>query len=111
MTPYRCPTSCDEDCEINGWGCHEAHDVPSHREHDVDACEGRALAGNLRHLVDAGWQARFGRHPVPHAGLEWYYTELAPHATIGVWIFHGVSPGEAVFRAREWAESSGIRLT
>jgi hypothetical protein len=63
--PYRCPTSCDEDCEINGWGCHECHGVPTRREHDPEACEARMLAGNLRWLLDEGWQAELARVSSP----------------------------------------------
>jgi hypothetical protein len=53
-TPYRCPTPCDEDCELNGWGCHEAHGERKRWEHDAEACEARMLAGSLRWLLGAG---------------------------------------------------------
>lgn len=105
-TPYRCSTPCDEDCEINGWGCHEAHGEPKRQEHDPAGCEGRALAGSLRQLIDAGWKVRLGRHPVPHDGLEWYYAEPVDRSGAS-WVFHGVSPGEAIARAREWSEREG----
>jgi hypothetical protein len=101
--PYTCPTLCDTDCEVNGWGCHEAHDVPSHREHDPAGCEGRQLADNLRSLIDAGWKIQFGKHSAGHQGpyaLEPYYvTSVAEPMFSRVW--HGVSPGDAVARARQ----------
>jgi hypothetical protein len=34
----RCPTPCDDDCEVGPRGCHEVHDVPSHRSHDPEEC-------------------------------------------------------------------------
>ena len=101
---YTCPTPCDTDCEINGWGCHEAHDVPPHREHDPAGCEGRQLASNLRSLIDAGFKVQFGRHPVAHQGryaLEPYYVREADEMVDRIW--HGVGPGEAAARARQAA--------
>ena len=34
-----CPTPCDEDCELRPDGCHESHNVPSHRSHSPIECE------------------------------------------------------------------------
>lgn len=95
---YRCPTPCDPDCEINGWGCHEAHGYPTHREHDPGECEARALAGNLRWLVDAGWMVTVARHRDPLHILEPYYARLAAEDREGhAW--PGVSPGDVVAKA------------
>jgi hypothetical protein len=105
-----CPTPCDTDCEVNGWGCHEAHDVPGHRAHDPGACEARQLAANLRNLIDAGWKVQFGKHPVPHQGryaLEPYYVMHAADPMFSR-IWHGVTPGEAVARARECSEQGSV---
>lgn len=33
-----CPTPCDADCELGADGCHEAHEVPSHRGHQPHGC-------------------------------------------------------------------------
>lgn len=63
--PYSCPTPCDPDCEINGWGCHEAHDVPSHRVHGTEECKAMTLAANLRTLVESGWLVQFGESRGP----------------------------------------------
>jgi hypothetical protein len=105
--PYRCPTPCDDDCEINGWGCHEAHDVPSHWDHDPEACEARALAGNLRWLADNGWQFQYGRlrdrtEPQP------YWACLTNAPTLKFQRQDGVSLGEVALRAREWAQQRGV---
>lgn len=99
---YRCPTHCDEDCEINGWGCHECHDIPSHREHDPEACEARMLAGNLRALVDGNWQAQFGRL-TDAAAVERYWVQLV-NLSLSFKRFDGVSPGDVAAQARAWAE-------
>lgn len=104
--PYRCPTSCDDDCEINGWGCHEAHDVPTHREHDPGACEARTLEASLRWLLEAGWQIRLQRHDVP----ERFYSVLLQSDT-QAWSCGGVSPGEVLAKAREWSEQEGATPT
>lgn len=102
---YNCPTPCDEDCEINGWGCHEAHDIPSHHEHDPADCEGRMLAANLRCLIDAGLLVTFGAYPERSlVRLEKYYVKVAEREALTARIYHGVTPGDAVARARQSAE-------
>ena len=45
---YTCPTPCDTDCEINGWGCHEQHLPRWKREHDPDECERTQRNGRRR---------------------------------------------------------------
>lgn len=32
---YICPTICDDDCDAT---CHEAHEVPWKRQHNVEGC-------------------------------------------------------------------------
>jgi hypothetical protein len=90
--PHTCPTLCDTDCEVNGWGCH-----------DPAGCEGRQLADKLRALIDAGFKIQFGKHPVAHQGrdaLEPYYVlDVSDPMYSRIW--HGVSPGDAVARARQ----------
>lgn len=99
--PYRCPTSCDEDCEINGWGCHECHDVPSHREHDPEACEARMLAANLRWLLDAGWLVTFGRYQEPlHDPAEPWFGRIVS-ARRDMHYLNGVSPGDIAAKCVE----------
>jgi hypothetical protein len=105
--PYRCPTLCDDDCEINGWGCHEGHDVQSHREHDASACEALALAGNLRWLADNGWQFQYGRLR-DRAAIEPYWACLTNAPTLKFQRQEGVSLGEVALRAREWAQQRGV---
>lgn len=100
--PYRCPTPCDGDCEINGWGCHECHDVPSHREHDPEACEARQLAGNLRWLADSGWQFQFGRLR-DRLAIEPYWAHLVS-SSLTYQRQDGVSLGDVAAKAREWAQ-------
>lgn len=100
--PYRCPTPCDEDCEISGWGCHECHDVPSHRGHDPGACEARMLAANLRVLVDGGWQAQFGRL-TDTAAVERHWVHLV-NPSLRFKRFDGVGPGDVAAQARAWVE-------
>lgn len=97
--PYICPTPCDTDCEINGWGCHEAHHIPSHREHDPGACEARMLAGNLRWLVDDGMEVEFGCYPDPREKLERYYVRAGRREDSLRYVFHGVNPGDAIAKA------------
>lgn len=117
--PYRCPASCDEDCEINGWGCHEAHGVPSHREHDVEACEARTLAGNLSWLLAAGLDVQVapcggaGRCCGDTAG-RFAVRAAVPDPVAALPLPGGVeshghaSPGEALAFARDWCEREGI---
>jgi hypothetical protein len=105
-TPYRCPTSCDEDCEINGWGCHECHDVPSHREHEPEACEARMLAGNLRALWDAGHEVEvFKMWPAADPLTPWHC--LLRRERRHVRGFTSVSPGAALAEAVEWSRQEG----
>lgn len=101
--PYRCPTPCDPDCEINGWGCHEAHAMPVQRVHEPEACEARALAGNLRWLVDNGWQFQFGRLR-DRLTVQPYWAHLV-NCSLKYQRQDGVSLGDVAFMAREWAEA------
>lgn len=99
--PYRCPTSCDEDCEINGWGCHECHDIPAHREHDPEACEARMLAGNLRSLLDGGHAVELVRHPEVPERLEPVRIQVRKGAA---WtVRFGAGAGDALAKAVEWS--------
>jgi hypothetical protein len=41
----RCPTVCDDDCELGPAGCHERHLVATQRDHDPGDCERRRAAG------------------------------------------------------------------
>lgn len=105
-TPYRCPTPCDEDCEINGWGCHECHDVPSHRTHDVDGCEARMLAGSLQWLADAGFDVVTGTAKAP--GATAFYVALEHLDFDEPEEFKGGSIGGVMAAAQEWAERKGM---
>lgn len=108
-TLYRCPTPCDDDCEINGWACHEAHDVRSHWEHDPEACEARQLAGNLRWLLDAGWRVAFDRYPEPHDPVQpWYLQMVIVGDTRDMHCLDGVSPGDLAARAVERSQGEGV---
>ena len=104
--PYRCPTPCDDDCEISGWGCHECHDVPSHREHDPEACEARMLASNLRWLLDAGWRVTFGRcTDRDSTALEPWFGLVSSERDMHY--LDGVNPGEVAAKAVEWSRREG----
>ena len=105
---YRCPTLCDDDCEINGRGCHEAHDVPSHREHDPGACEAQALAANLRWLVGDGREVRIGQADPLADPLVPFYVQIKPGRAS--WILHGVGVGDVLLKAREWAQVDTARI-
>lgn len=105
-SPYRCPTSCDDDCELNGWGCHEAHAEPKRREHDPAACEARMLAGNLAWMIAADWQVQFGRYAGERGGLTPFWAHLV-NGSMRAMTFDGASSGEAVLLARKWAEAEG----
>jgi hypothetical protein len=107
VAPYRCPTLCDPDCEINGWGCHEGHVPAWKREHDPDACEARALAGNLRWLADQGWQVTYGRLR-DRSEIEPYWAMLTNAPTLKFQRQDGVGLGDVAFKARRWAEQRGI---
>jgi hypothetical protein len=50
LTLPPCPTPCDDDCELNPDGCHESHEVPSHRGHQPHGCH------EIRVAI-AGWVA------------------------------------------------------
>jgi hypothetical protein len=105
--PYRCPTSCDDDCEINGWGCHEAHDVPSHREHDPGACEAQMLAANLNRLVGMGFEIVTGTAKGPgasgvFAALERLDLDELPE-------FTAAGTASALGAALEWAEREAAK--
>lgn len=101
--PYRCPTPCDEDCEINGWGCHEAHALPAQRVHDPEACEARALAGNLRWLLDEARQEfELARASTPADYLEPYHLQFRRSGTVTWRVMLGVSPGDALAKAVDW---------
>lgn len=107
--PYRCPTPCDEDCELNGWGCHEGHEARKRWEHDAEACEALALAGNLRWLLDAGWRLAIGRHRKPRDPVQPWYLEMA----IGgerpdMHYLDGVSPGDLAAKAVERSQRQGV---
>ena len=106
--PYRCPTPCDEDCEINGWGCHEAHDVPSHREHDPGACEARMLAGNLRWLLDdARQEFELARASARADYLEPYRLQFRRSGTVTWRVMLGAGPGDALAKAVDWLRREG----
>jgi hypothetical protein len=44
LAAIECPSPCDEDCELRPDGCHEEHDVPSHRAHNPFQCSEIRLA-------------------------------------------------------------------
>jgi hypothetical protein len=105
---YRCPTPCDDDCELNGWSCHEAHDVPSRREHDAAACEALALAGNLRWLLDAGWRVALGRCREPHDPAQpWYLQMMIVGSAQNMRHLDGTGPGDLLARAVERLQREG----
>jgi hypothetical protein len=101
--PYRCPTPCDPDCEINAHGCHETHDVPSHREHDPTDCAMRTLEGNILWLIDAGWFLQIGRRGVPDGRPPMWFAALRKSGRQVDVTFTGVSVAEAAGKAAEWA--------
>jgi hypothetical protein len=104
--PYRCPTPCDEDCELNGWGCHEAHAEPKRQEHDPGACEARMLAASLRWLLGARWEVEvFSQDPAADPLEPWRARPRSGRRHVTQ--FTAASPGEALARAREWAEREG----
>lgn len=99
---YRCPTPCDGDCEINGWGCHEAHGAPSRRGHDPGACEALMLAGNLRWLLDAGWRVALGRFREPHdPARPWYLQMMIVGDAGNMQSLAGPRPGDLLAQAVE----------
>jgi hypothetical protein len=106
--PYRCPTPCDDDCEINGWGCHEGHQVPTRRDHDPGACEALMLAGNLRWLIDAGWRVALCRYEDRDAGLLDPFFAALTSPRENMHVQDGVSPGDALAKARAWSERERI---
>jgi hypothetical protein len=93
--PYRCPTLCDPDCEINGWGCHEGHDVPSRREHDPEACEARTAMGNLRWLAETGRFVQLGRCGTPDGFKPMYFAAVRMTTDRITVNFYGASVAEA----------------
>jgi hypothetical protein len=97
--PYRCPTPCDDDCEINGWGCHEAHAMPKQREHDPEACEARTLVANLRWLFAGGWMVELGRADTEREDVTFWANV---RRTGDLWSVHwsGASVAEAAGKAR-----------
>lgn len=100
--PHRCPTPCDEDCEINGWGCHEAHAMPVQRVHEPEMCEARALAGNLRHLLDAGWEVEvFKVWPAADPVTPWHCRLRRDRKHVKDVASSG--PGAALAEAVEWS--------
>lgn len=102
--PYRCPTPCDPDCEINAFGCHEAHSLPNRREHDLDACEARTAVGNLRWLADTGRFVQLGRCGPPDASVSMYFMTVRHEGEHRVTVsFYGASVPEAAGKAAEWA--------
>ena len=104
--PYRCPTPCDKDCEINGWGCHEAHDVRSHWEHDASACEALALTGNLRALWRAGWEVEvFEMRPAADPLTPWHCRLRKDRKHVQG--FTETGHGAALARAVEWSQREG----
>jgi hypothetical protein len=44
LAAIECPSPCDDDCELRPDGCHEEHDVPSHRAHNPFQCSEIRLA-------------------------------------------------------------------
>ena len=117
QAPYRCPTPCDEDCEIQGWGCHERHAYD--KDHDPEACEALTLAGSLAWLLAAGLKVRVA--PCGGAGrccgdTGGRFSVLAakpdPAADLsvpgGVESHGHASPGEALGFARDWCARNGI---
>lgn len=44
LAAVECPSPCDDDCELRPDGCHEEHDVPSHRAHNPFQCSEIRLA-------------------------------------------------------------------
>lgn len=100
--PYRCPTPCDEDCEINGWGCHESHIPTWKREHDLQACEAKMLEENILHLIDAGWFLQIGGCGVPEGRPPMWFAALRkPEKRVQV-SHYGASIAVAVGKAAEW---------
>lgn len=49
--PYVCPTSCDSDCDA---ACHEGHQTPAKRGHDVSECIAKTLVYRPNPLIDDG---------------------------------------------------------
>ena len=108
--PYRCPTSCDPDCELNGHGCHEAHGAWQHWEHDPGACEALMLAGNLRLLLDAGWRVALGRFREPRdPAFPWYLQMFIVGDARNMHSLEGASPGEVLVQAVELLRREGAR--
>jgi hypothetical protein len=62
LTLPPCPTPCDDDCELNPGGCHEEHEVPSHRGHQPHGChEIRvAMAEYAARMIE-----QYARRPLP----------------------------------------------
>jgi hypothetical protein len=44
LAAIKCPSPCDDDCELRPDGCHEEHDVPSHWAHNPFQCSEIRLA-------------------------------------------------------------------
>jgi hypothetical protein len=104
--PYRCPTPCDDDCEINGWGCHEAHGERKRWQHDPEACEALMLAGNLRSLWDADWEVEvFKMWPAADPLTPWRCR--LRHDRRHVQGFTATGPGDALAKAVEWSRQEG----
>lgn len=101
--PYRCPTPCDPDCELNGWSCHEFHQVPWKRGHDPQACESQALTANILSLVDAGWFLQIGRCEVPDGQPPVWFAALRRPAMQVEATHYGPSVAEAAGKAAQWA--------
>lgn len=101
--PYRCPTPCDPDCVINGWGCHEAHALPKRREHDLDACEARTAVANLKWLLDTGWLTQLGACVIPVGHPPMYFAALRVEGRRVEVTFTGASVPEAVGKVATWA--------
>lgn len=106
--PYSCPAPCDPDCEINGWGCHDAHLTPSRRVHGVEECKAMTLAANLRSLVESGWLAQFGESRGPDGSPAGCYASLRRMG--GLWSvnFTGRGVAEATGKARAWAAQAKV---
>jgi hypothetical protein len=74
----RCPTICDEDCELGEAGCHERHMVATQRDHDPEECERQRAA--LDELTRLGEE--FGDAPlvcIAHMRFEPCRKEGADH--------------------------------
>lgn len=105
---YRCPTPCDDDCELHGWGCHEAHGERKRWEHDAEECERRTWVEGFLRLLDAGWSVNLRRPLQPADPLEPFGIELIDRAEAVRFRCDGASSGETLARAVDWSMTERI---